>query len=152
MLKRLASCDMHLTLPGARQSEFFDEEWLTTSSQLATERLAKCGATTRRQSARQVVRELAQEVGLRNFRSWTPDQQRGLNTIAPFVASLDVSKWTASEKREMQKLLRAKGDQRELGYARLLAGNARFLQALRFKCKKAAATSVARGGAGNSPR
>jgi hypothetical protein len=140
VLKRLASCDMHLTLPGARQSEFFDEEWLTTSSQLATERLAKCGGATRKKSALQVVRELAQDLDLQNFRSWTPNQQRGLRTLAPFVASLGASQWTASEKREMQKLLRAKGGQRELAYARLLAENAKFLQALRSCCKRAAAS------------
>ena len=140
MLKQLASCDLHLTMPGARQSEFFDEEWLTTSSQLATERIAKCAAATHKKSAKQVVRELARELGLQDFRSWTPEQQRGLNTMAPFVASLGASQWTASEKREMHKLLRAKGDQRELGYARFLAGNAKFLQALRSSCKRAAAS------------
>lgn len=46
-LLRLASCDMHLTLPGARASDFFDERWIETSSMLATEILAATGGRTR---------------------------------------------------------------------------------------------------------
>jgi hypothetical protein len=38
---------MHLTLPGARASDFFDERWIETSSMLATEILAATGGRTR---------------------------------------------------------------------------------------------------------
>lgn len=36
VLRRLASCDMHLNLPGARANELFEERWIETSSMLAT--------------------------------------------------------------------------------------------------------------------
>ncbi len=62
-LRKLTSCDMHLTLPGAKQSEFFDEEWLVTSSMLATRSLAAGAARVhsncanhRRRVARQMVK------------------------------------------------------------------------------------------------
>ena len=42
-LRKLASCDMHLTLPGAKASEHFDERWFETISMLATKSLASSG-------------------------------------------------------------------------------------------------------------
>ncbi|MDA0706600.1 MAG: hypothetical protein O2805_08285 [Proteobacteria bacterium] len=51
LLRRLASCDMHLTLPGARPSELFEERWLETSSMLATEVLNAAGGPTRGDAA-----------------------------------------------------------------------------------------------------
>jgi hypothetical protein len=50
-LRRLACCDMHLTLPGARASDLFEERWIETSSMLATKELAAAGGSTREESA-----------------------------------------------------------------------------------------------------
>jgi hypothetical protein len=47
-LRKLASCDMHLTLPGAKASEFFDERWFETVSMLATRSLAESGRNSSR--------------------------------------------------------------------------------------------------------
>lgn len=38
-LTRLASCDMHLTLAGARASDLFEEDWIETCSMLASKSL-----------------------------------------------------------------------------------------------------------------
>jgi hypothetical protein len=73
-LRRLASCDMHLTLPGARQSDLFDERWFETSSMLATKILAAAGGIlaaaggrTRKAAANRVAERLAKDIGIRSF-------------------------------------------------------------------------------------
>lgn len=133
-LGKLASCDMHLTLPGAKQSEFFDEDWLSTSSAIATSVTGRAGGTTRQTSARRVARDLGKKIGIRSLRSWTPDEKRGLMATAPFVAAVNPAGWTRRQKRDARRLLRAKGGKRELAYARLLATSDTFLQALRAAC------------------
>jgi len=133
-LGKLASCDMHLTLPGAKQTEFFDEDWLPTSSGLATTVLGRAGGKTRRASASRVARDIAGKIGVESLQSWTPNEQRGFRAIAPFVAALQPEDWTTQQKRAVRRLLKAKGGRRELEYARLLAANDWFLQALRAAC------------------
>ena len=136
-LARLASCDMHLTLPGARQSELFDEEWIPISSQLATEVLGRAGGTTRRAAANRVMNSLAGDVGLRSLRSWTADEKRGLSALAPVVTAAAPAEWDRDTKRKLRKLLRAKGGKRELDYARHLCTNERLLKSLQRVCRDA---------------
>ena len=135
-LKRLASCDVHLTLPSARQHEFFDEDWLATGSKLATEKLGVVGGKTRKTSATRVVRGLMQNLGIRTLGEWTKNEQAGMSAVAPFIAVLSPSNWSAAEKRATSKLLRAKGAKFELPYARLMSENDKLLQELRGACKK----------------
>jgi hypothetical protein len=135
-LRRLASCDMHLTLPGALQSDLFDERWIETSSMLATEVLSAAGGRTRRATANRVAAGLARDIGIRSFDSWTTAERRGFRQIAPIVAVASPKNWSTDAKRSMRKLLRAKGGDCEAKYARLLCRHAPFLAALRKACRK----------------
>ena len=136
-LAKLASCDMHLTLRGARQSELFDEEWIPISSQLATEVLSRAGGKTRRAAARRVMNSLAGDVGLRSLRSWSADEKRGLSALAPIVTAVAPAEWDRDTKRKLRKLLRAKGGKRELDYARHLCTNEQLLKSLQRVCRDA---------------
>ena len=135
-LRKLASCDMHLTLPGARQSEFFNEDWLATSSMLATQELAAVGGLTRSESAKRVAENVARDLGMRSVKSWSRDERRAFENIAPIVAATRPAEWPSGEKKSMRKLLRAKGAPMEATYARQLAGHAHFRSALRSICRK----------------
>jgi hypothetical protein len=106
-LRLLASCDMHLTLPGAKASEFFDERWFETVSMLATEALAKIGGNARRKS----------------------------NALAPIVAAVKSASWSTADKRLTRELLRAKDGEFELTYAKLLARHDKLLISLKNACK-----------------
>ena len=108
-LRKLASCDMHLALPGARASEFFDERWFDTVSWLATQSLAAAGPASRRRSA----------------------------ALAPIVAAVPSDDWTPTEKRRTARLLRAKAGPHELPYARLLANHDKLLFSLKKACRAA---------------
>jgi hypothetical protein len=68
---------------------------------------------------------------------WSQDERRGLLALAPFLAAVDPSGWSKSQKRDARRLLRAKGSKRELDYANLMATNDEFLQLLRKACIEA---------------
>ena len=136
-LRRLASCDMHLTLAGARQSEFFDEAWLVTSSMLASEVLAASGGKTREASADAVADQLARDIGIRDLRTWSAAERSAFRRMAPIAAAANPAHWPSEAKRSMRKLLRAKGADAELGYAGLLCRQDNFLKSLRKACQHA---------------
>lgn len=136
-LRRLASCDMHLNLPGARASDLFDEQWLMTSSMLATRILGRAGGKTRRQSVDRVAAQVARDLDLRNLRKWTRAERRAYRRIAPIVAITHPQTWSVAAKRDMRRLLRAKGADFEVGYAQLLRQHDVFLAALGKACRRA---------------
>jgi hypothetical protein len=108
-LRKLASCDMHLTLPGAKAGEFFDEHWFETVSMLATESLAKAGGSARRKSTR----------------------------LGPIIAAVDTEDWTRKDKQLTRELLRAKDGDLERPYAKLLARHDKLLISLKNACRRA---------------
>lgn len=136
-LRRLASCDMHLTLPDARASDLFEERWIETSSMLATEVLGAASGTTRQDCANRVAEDVAGSLGLRSLSSWSTSERRAFNAIAPIVATADPGAWSVVDKRTMRELLRAKGGKAEARYAELLCEHDKFLNTLRKTCRRA---------------
>lgn len=136
-LRRLASCDMHLTLPGSQQSDLFDERWIETSSMLANEALNAAEGRTRKASADRVATRLAEDVGIRSFDGWTAAERSALRRIAPIVSAANPRDWSTDANRSLRKLLRAKGGGSEANYARLLSKHTTFLAALRKACRRA---------------
>ena len=137
LLGELASCDMHLTLPGARQSEFFNEEWLTTSSQLASEELGRAGGRTRQESSERVMKSVADGAGMRSLKTWTPDELRAFGALAPIVAAADPGEWDRDAKRSLRAVLKAKGGKHERQYAIRLCMDEQLLGSLQLACKRA---------------
>jgi hypothetical protein len=136
-LRKLASCDMHLTLPGARSSDLFEERWIETSSMLASEALGKAGGKTPAQSADIVAANVARDLGLRSLQRWSASQRRAFRNIAPIVAAAKPGPWPVDARRTMRELLRAKGDYDEARYAMLLCQHDKFLKFLRNACRRA---------------
>ena len=128
---------MHLMLPGARQSELFNEEWLTTCAQLATEELGRAGGRTRRESVERVTKSVADAAGIRSLKTWTRDELWALRTLAPIVAATDPGAWGRDAKRSLRAALKAKGGKYELKYARSLCMDEQLLSALQLACKNA---------------
>ncbi len=137
-LRRLAACNMHLTLPGARISDLFDEQWLETSSMLATKELAGSGGSTRAESADNVAEMLARDLRIRSFETWSASEIRGFRRLAPVVAATNPAAWPSDAKSAMCKLLRAKGGSVEVEYARQMGQHDLFLSELRKSCRRAA--------------
>ena len=127
---------MHLTLPGATASDLFDEEWLVTSSMLASRELGTTVARSHAGSADAIAASVARGLDIRNIERWSSAERRGFMRIAPIVAAAGPASWTRDEKRTMRALLRAKGGDREARYARLLSKHDKFLKSLKKACRR----------------
>lgn len=135
-LRLLAVCDMHLSLPGARKSELFDEQWLVAMSKLATTVLAKTGKKRRRDAVEDVAKGLASDLRLRGHRRWMSVERRAFRMMAPIVAAANPASWSVDAKREMRLLLRAKGGIGEASYARKLVEHDEFRISLARACRR----------------
>lgn len=134
-LRRLASCDMHLTLPSARAKEFFDEDGFDTASLLATRELGTAGGDTRDEAESIVAERVSKKLGIRNLDTWSRSEQAAFRQLAPILAATNLSTWPVNEKRQARKLLRAKGGTLEARYARLLGQNEFLFSKLRVACQ-----------------
>lgn len=134
-LRRLAECDMHLSLPGARKSELFEEDWLVAMSKLATDVLASSGRKSRRDAVSDVAKRVAKDLRLRGYSRWTPAEQRAFRMMAPIVAAASPGSLSTDAKRQMRRLLRAKSAAGEFAYARKLASLDDFRIALSRACR-----------------
>ncbi len=135
-LKALTACDMHLTLPGTRASDYFDEEWLQTSSMLATRIVADAPGRTRAEALQAITERVCRDLDIRSYARWSANERNGLRALAPFVAAAHPDNWTLAEKRETRDAVRHKGGASEIPYAQKLATNQRFLQDLRRACMR----------------
>jgi len=136
-LRRLASCDMHLDLPGARIGELFAERWIETSSLLATELLSKSDCATRPAAVNAAATKLARDLDLPSLKRWSAPEQRAFRNIVPIIAAADPQSWSDDGRRALLPLLRAKGAAQELEFARLLCRHDEFLHALQKTCRRA---------------
>lgn len=135
-LRKLANGDMHLTLSGARRSEFFDEKWLPTLSKLATRELGRTASATRQEAVDLLMKNVARDLCIRSLDSWTSNERRSLRALAPFIAACEPDSWSQSTKRTARKILRAKGGRFELDYAHRLCGDNLLLQYFRAVCQR----------------
>jgi hypothetical protein len=103
-LRRLASADLFLTLPGFDERDAFDEAWLPRLSALVSRRLGAAGRAT------------------------IPPAHP---SIAPFTALLpDLRHWPATERRHLRTLLKAKDAPVERDFVRAAQEHPRFYRAL----------------------
>ena len=134
-LRRLASCDMHLTLPSARSREFFDEDGFDTASMLASRELGMAGGDTRAEAEFNIAQRVSKKLGIRNLNTWSRSEQNAFRQLAPILAAADLSGWPVDEKRRARRVLRAKGGALEARYARLLGQNGFLFSKLRAACR-----------------
>jgi len=137
-LKDLASCDLHLQLPGAHRNQFFDERWLGVIAAGVTRALAQRAQWRRRQSIKHLVQEVASKLRITNRHTWPPDERTAFNRLAPVVALIDdIDTWSASERRSLIALMRAKGAPAERDFAVRLRKHDRLRLELTGYCKAA---------------
>jgi len=138
VLKQLATCDMHLTLPGARQAEFFDEGWIEISSLLATRQLALTGHQSRRKATDQLARQLALDLNISSTDSWAADEYKWFVRLAPIIMALSPVDWPARERNSLVTLVRAKGEQFERDFVTRFRKHGRFFHELKAACRRLA--------------
>jgi len=116
-LRKLARGDLELSLPGARASDRFDEQWLERLSLRASERLASLGPLGRSEKA--LLKGLRKALGITRAMRWTREARLGLRCLGPLIALIDdVAAWPARQRVALIELLSAKGARQEAGFVR----------------------------------
>jgi hypothetical protein len=138
VLRKLATCDMHLTLPDARQADFFDEGWIEFASLLATRELAGTGLPSRRRANDAIAHRLAADLGLESMERWSGEERRWFIRLAPIVAATHPVAWPKRDRDALARLMRAKGGPCERDFTRLFGRHRRFFTALKKACRKVA--------------
>jgi hypothetical protein len=109
-LRRLASADLHLTLPGFDERDAFDESWLPQLSVLVSRQLGRAAGASERRVARSTA---------------------NAPSLAPFAALLpDLSRWPHAERRQLRALLNAKDAPVEREFVRAAQEHPRFYRGL----------------------
>ena len=131
VLRRLAEAEMYLTLPGGSREP---EKRLRASqvSALVTRRIAREFGGDRRAAVRGAVARVARALGVPRWRTWPEDERRafeGLSLVAALI--LDLERWPRADRRDLVRILRAKGGVSELPYVRLLHAHRRLRLTLR---------------------
>ena len=138
MLRQLATCDMHLTLPDARQADYFDEGWIEFASLLATRELAKTGLPSRRRATDAIAHQLASDLGLESLDGWSGEERRWFVRLAPIVAATHPVAWAKRDRDALVRMMRAKGGDHERDYIHRFGGHRRFFTALKKACRRVA--------------
>ena len=131
LLRRLATADLQLVLPGAMAA--FDERLLQGASHAVTTRLAVVAADGRRRRAvLEMCHAVARVLGVRGQRGWSSAERRAFAQLVPVVWVVldEVARWPARERRALRAMMRAKGSTRELAYVKAMQGVPRFWAAL----------------------
>lgn len=131
VLRRLARGDLYLDLPDFDETDYFEEPLLTRIGAVLARRIAELGAGSHRAGERVLIDEVNRTLGSAQRRRWSADERSGFERLAPFAALLDLSRWTASERRSLATWLYAKGAPAEDGFARAAALQSRFFEGLR---------------------
>ena len=139
-LRKLATCDMHMKLLGARQRDYFDESWLEFSALLATRTLANTGKKRRRKALDQLAHDLATILEVESMADWTREERKWFIRWSPIVMALRPAAWPARERGKLLKLIRAKGGRHERDFALAFGRAEKFFMELRKACAAIAST------------
>ncbi|MBI4588567.1 MAG: hypothetical protein HY725_06985 [Candidatus Rokubacteria bacterium] len=130
ILRRLASAEIYLTLPGGSPEP---EKRLRASrvSALVTRHIARDFHGDRRAAVREGTSRVARALGVPRWRAWPLDERRAFERLSLMAALIpNLARWPPSDRRELVRVFRAKGGRSELAYSRLLNGHGRFQKGL----------------------
>lgn len=137
-LRRLATSDLLLALPGERRTELFEERWLVTLATAVTEALQAPDIAARH--ARRDVMTAAVVAALFPGRTGAADAAflRGLRRLAPILALVlhAIHQWPDADRESLVTLVRLKGERQERGFALASRAHLRFWSALRQLCRQ----------------
>lgn len=136
-LKRLATCDLVLSLPAAKAGALYPETNLGLCAAAVTDRLAEYRMPLRQQAIQRCIEETAHRLSVRGRRRWPAVDREGFDRLAPLVALIDnLPRWTTAQRRELVALMRTKNHPREREYVRRLLRCDNLRRALCDFCRR----------------
>ena len=129
-LKKLAKSDMFFHLDAGKM-DAYRELAVARIGYAVTAFIAREFAGNRRLAERASVRRVARALAIADWKHWSADEIAGFHRMAPLLACLpDVARWSARDRKQLARIIRAKGSRRERDYARLASRHPRFRDAL----------------------
>jgi hypothetical protein len=129
-LKKLAKSDMFFHLDAAKM-DGYRELSVARVGYAVTAFIAREFGGNRRMAERASVRRVAQVLEIADWKRWSADEISGFHRMAPLLACLPgVGRWSMRDRRQLARIVRAKGSRRERDYALLASRHRRFRDAV----------------------
>lgn len=130
MLKRLAKSDMFFHLD-AEKMDGYRELSVARIGYAVTAFIAREFGGNRRLAERASLRRVARVLEIADLKHWSADEISGFQRMAPLLARLPgIEHWSLRERRQLARIVQAKGSRRERGYALLASRHRRFRDAV----------------------
>ena len=129
-LKKLAKSDMFFHLD-AEKMDGYRELSVARVGYAVTEFIAREFDGNRRMAERASVRRVARALEIADWKRWSAAEIASFHRMAPLLACLSgVARWSLRDRRQLARIVRAKGSRRERDYALLAARHFRFRDAV----------------------
>ncbi len=130
ILKKLARSDMFFHLDAGKMDDY-RELSVARIGYAVTAFIAREFAGNRRLAERASVRRVARVLQIADWKQWSADEIAGFHRMAPLLACLPgVERWNARDRKQLARIVRAKGSRRERDYALLASRHRRFRDAV----------------------
>ncbi len=125
-LKRLAKSDIFFHIdPGKMDS--FEELSLIDLGYTVTKYIASKHDGDRKQATDRSAARTIKRLGIRDIKSWTDDELTSLRRLSPLMDCIKgIDSWSAKEKTDLAKIIRAKGSASQRRYTLLCNRHGRF--------------------------
>ena len=129
-LKKLAKSDMFFHLDAGKM-DGYRELSVARVGYAVTAFIAREFGGNRRLAERESVRRVARLLEIADWKHWSADEIAGFHRMAPLIACLPgIARWSVRERRQLARIVRAKGSRRERDYALLASRHSRFRAAV----------------------
>ncbi len=129
-LKKLAKSDLFFHLDAAKM-DGYRELSVARVGYAVTAFIASEFGGNRRLAERASVRRVARVLEIADWQHWSADEIAGFHRMAPLLACLPgVGRWPARDRRQLARMVRAKGSHRERDYALIASRHRRFRDAV----------------------
>ena len=129
-LKKLAKSDMFFHLDSGKM-DGYRELSVARVGYAVTAFIAREFGGNRRLAERVSARRVARVLEIADWKHWSADEIAGFHRMAPLLACLPgVGRWSVRDRKQLARIVRAKGSRRERDYALLASRHRRFRDAV----------------------
>ena len=130
ILKKLAKSDMFLHLDAGKM-DAYRELSVARVGYAVTAFIAREFGGNRRMAERTSVRRVARVLEIADWKHWSADEISGFHRMAPLLACLPgIERWSVRDRKQLARIVRAKGSRRERNYALLASRHRCFREAV----------------------